>query len=86
VAGSIVPFNTATADQNARMHEINAWIGSEAVRSGHVVFADTRAGAAAPDHPDRLSGSPDDLHPDVDGYRGMANALDAAIGRALQMR
>jgi hypothetical protein len=26
VAGSIVPYNTATADQNARMHAINDWI------------------------------------------------------------
>jgi lysophospholipase L1-like esterase len=85
VAGTIVPFNTATADQNARMHEINAWIATEAARSAHVFFADTRAGAAAPEDPDRLSGSPDDLHPDVDGYRGMANALEHPIGRALQV-
>ena len=26
VAGTIIPFNTATPDQNARMHAVNAWI------------------------------------------------------------
>ena len=31
-AGSIVPFNTASADQNARMHAVNDWIRAEAAR------------------------------------------------------
>ena len=26
VAGTIIPFDTATADQNARMHAVNRWI------------------------------------------------------------
>ena len=26
VAGSIIPYNTATPEQNARMHDINDWI------------------------------------------------------------
>ena len=26
VAGSIIPYNTATPEQNTRMQEINAWI------------------------------------------------------------
>jgi len=86
VAGTIVPFNTATSDQNARMREINAWIADEAARRSYVLFADTRAATAALDDPDRLSGSPDDLHPDVDGYRKMAIALDEAVGKALEMR
>ena len=30
VAGSIIPYNTATAEQNTRMHAINAWIEEEA--------------------------------------------------------
>ena len=28
VAGSIIPYNIATPDQNARMREINAWIAA----------------------------------------------------------
>jgi lysophospholipase L1-like esterase len=83
VAGSIVPYNTATDEQNDKMREINAWIAAEAVRDPHIEFADTRAAAAAPGQPDKLSGSPDGLHPDVAGYRKMADALEPAILRRL---
>jgi lysophospholipase L1-like esterase len=84
VAGSIIPFNVATADQNARMHAINDWIRSYAAsHAAGVVFCDTRAAVAAPGQPDRLVSSPDDLHPSPDGYRRMAVALDPAIKLAL---
>jgi lysophospholipase L1-like esterase len=84
VAGSIIPFNAATADQNARMHLVNGWIRDYAARhDGRVVFCDTRAAAAAPGQPDRLVSSPDDLHPSPDGYRRMADALEPAIRLAL---
>ena len=79
VAGSIVPYNTASAEQNARMHEINKWIAAEAARDPRIEFADTRAASAARGQPDKLSGSPDGLHPDVAGYRKMAEALEPAI-------
>lgn len=74
VAGSIVPYNTATPDQNARMREINAWVRAHAPR-----FADTRAAVAAPRDPDLLAESPDGLHPSPDGYRRMAAALLPAL-------
>lgn len=83
VAGTIIPYNTATADQNARMHAVNDWIRSYAARQAHVVFCDTRSAVAAPGQPDRLVSSPDDLHPSVDGYRLMALALEPAIKTAL---
>jgi lysophospholipase L1-like esterase len=83
VAGSIIPYNTATADQNARMHAVNAWIREYALRDPGVAFCDTRAAVAAPDAPNRLASSPDDLHPSVDGYRLMALALEPVIRRAL---
>ncbi len=86
VAGSIVPFNTATADQNRRMREINEWIAAEAERDANVTFVDTRAAVAAPDDPDRLAASPDDLHPDVDGYRRMAAAIGPVVARVLAER
>lgn len=82
VAGSIVPYNTATPDQNARMHAINAWIAATATPGSGIWFADTRAATAAPGDPDRLAASPDGLHPDIDGYRRMALALDPAIEKA----
>jgi lysophospholipase L1-like esterase len=86
VAGSIIAFNTATADQNARMHAVNDWIREYASRHpDSVVFCDTRAAVAAPGHPDRLVSSPDDLHPSPDGYRRMAVALEPAIKQALAL-
>jgi lysophospholipase L1-like esterase len=81
VAGSIIPYNSATPDQNARMHEINAWISAEASKDPRITFVDTRKAVAAPGQPDRLAGSPDGLHPDVDGYRKMAEALEPALRR-----
>jgi lysophospholipase L1-like esterase len=85
VAGTIIPYNSATPDQNARMHAINAWIRAQA-DAGLVTLADTRSAVAAPVDPDRLAGSPDGLHPDAAGYRRMADAIAPAIERALAAR
>jgi lysophospholipase L1-like esterase len=86
VAGSIIPFNVATADQNGRMHAINDWIRRYAEsHAGNVVFCDTRAAVAAPGRSDRLVSSPDDLHPSPAGYKQMALALEPAIKRALAL-
>jgi lysophospholipase L1-like esterase len=78
-----VPYNTATPQAIAAMRDINTWIASEAERDPNLMFADTRAAVAAPDDPDRLAGSPDDLHPDVEGYRRMAAALAPALASRL---
>lgn len=84
VAGSIIPFNTASSDQNARMHAVNDWIRGYAIaHPGAVVFCDTRAAVSDPGQPDRLVSSPDNLHPSPEGYRLMAVALEAAITEAL---
>ena len=76
LAGTIVPYNTATPEQNRRMHEINAWIESggeprseRGVRRYPSVPSPRRSDA------DRLVSSPDALHPSVDGYRRMAEAM-----------
>jgi len=84
VAGSIIPYNTATPEQNARMHAVNGWIRNYAARhNASVTFCDTRAAVAEPGQPDRLVSSPDDLHPSPNGYRLMADALEPAIRTAL---
>ena len=83
VAASIIPFNTATPDQNARMHDVNAWIAAQAAKDPRITYVDTRRAAAAPDNIDRLSGSPDGLHPDVEGYRHMAAVIASAVARVL---
>jgi lysophospholipase L1-like esterase len=85
VAGTIIPYNTATPDQNARMRDINAWIRAQG-DAGAVTFVDTRAAVAARDNPDRLASSPDGLHPDAAGYRRMADAIAPAVERALRSR
>ena len=81
VAGTIVPYNTATPDQNARMHEINAWIAASTIP-----WADTRAAVADPNDPDRLVSSPDDLHPSPEGYRRMAESIRPVLERLLARR
>ena len=83
VAGTIVPYNTATEEQNARMKEINTWLRTFSAANSHVAFADTRAAVAAPGRPDLLFESPDDLHPSPAGYRRMADAIRPALEQAL---
>jgi lysophospholipase L1-like esterase len=80
VAGSIIPFNTATPEQNQRMRRVNEWIR----RQPKVTVADTRAAVAASDNPDMLFESPDGLHPSAAGYRRMADAIGAALQRVLR--
>jgi acyl-CoA thioesterase-1 len=80
VAGSIIPYNTATPEQNQAMHAVNDWIRTQAAaHDDSMVFCDTRHAVAAPGAPDRLVSSPDDLHPSPEGYKLMAAALDPAI-------
>jgi lysophospholipase L1-like esterase len=86
VAGSILPYHTASAAQNERMHVVNGWIRQYARRHRGVTWCDTRAAVAAPESPDCLAASPDGLHPSPDGYRLMALALEPAIKNALRPR
>jgi acyl-CoA thioesterase I len=84
VAGTIIPYDTAGPDENARMRAVNDWIRSyAAAHADSVVFSDTRAAVAATGQPDRLVSSPDGLHPSPEGYRRMASALEPAIRSAL---
>jgi lysophospholipase L1-like esterase len=83
VAGTIIPYNTATAEQNAKMHAVNTWIRAQAAKDPNIELADTRSAVAAPERPDFLVSSPDELHPSPDGYRLMALAIAPAIQAAL---
>ncbi len=84
VAGTIVPYNTATPAQNAAMREINDWIRRFATDTKQVHFADTRAAVAAPGDADRLFESPDGLHPSPAGYRRMAEAIQPPLKTVLR--
>jgi len=84
VAGSIIPYNTATPEQNTRMRAVNDWIRQYvASHEAGMVFCDTRAAVATPAESDRLVSSPDGLHPSPEGYKLMAKALEPAIVMAL---
>ena len=88
VAGTIIPYNTATPDQNDRMRAINAWIRSQdsTAAGAPIVVADTRAAVASPSNTDMLLESPDQLHPTAEGYRRMAVAIRPAVEQALRKR
>jgi lysophospholipase L1-like esterase len=75
VACSILPFDSATADQTQRIRAVNAWIQGTATTTAGLAFCDTAAAAAMPGRPDRLLASPDGLHPGVEGHRRLAEAL-----------
>jgi acyl-CoA thioesterase I len=83
VAGTILPYDPAGADENARMRAVNGWIRDYASRHADVVFCHTRGAVSAAGQPDRLVSSPDGLHPSPDGYKRMATALEPAIRAAL---
>jgi lysophospholipase L1-like esterase len=81
VAGSILPFNSATADENIRMREVNDWIRKYAASESRIEFVDTRRACSDPRSEDLLLDSPDGLHPSPDGYRRVAEALRPTLER-----
>jgi lysophospholipase L1-like esterase len=84
VAGTILPYDTATPAQNLEMHQINAWIRQQAEADPRLGFVDTRSAVAAPGQPDTLSASGDHLHPSPAGYRAMAEAIRPVIEQILR--
>jgi lysophospholipase L1-like esterase len=83
VAGSIIPYNTATQAQNDAMRAVNEWIAQQAGADRNITFVDTRLAVARPEDINKLRASEDGLHPDVAGYRLMADALEPGIRQAL---
>ena len=84
VACTILPYNTASDGERKNIRELNKFIEHTARRLG-IAFCDTNRAVADPNNPDRLSGSPDENHPDVSGYRNMGTALTHVIESQLRV-
>lgn len=78
VAATVLPYTLATHRASDAIRVLNDWIVSFA-RALQIPMCDTAAAVADPSEPWRLRGSPDGLHPDVDGYRRMGEALVRTI-------
>lgn len=85
VAATILPYNTMSASESEAIREINHWVEKTAQDLG-IPFCDTNRAVADPANSNRLRSSPDGLHPDVSGYRRMAEALTRTIESDLVLR
>jgi acyl-CoA thioesterase-1 len=83
VACTVLAYNSISGRKAKVRVELNAWVKTESARRS-IQFCDTAKAVADPTNPDRLEGSPDGLHPDVEGYKKMAGAVAAAIEELLQ--
>jgi lysophospholipase L1-like esterase len=78
IACTVLPYNLMSPGQARARRELNGWIEAEA-REKSIPFVDTAAAVSREEEPDRLEGTPDGLHPDVDGYRRMAQAISVVL-------
>ena len=85
LAATILPFDTATDRNTLAIREVNRWIQTTAATLG-IPSCDTAAAVANPRDPTKLRSSPDGLHPDVDGYRRMGEALAATLEADMRRR
>jgi lysophospholipase L1-like esterase len=78
VACTVLPYNTMGKSETEKRTSLNSWIEKESNRL-KIPLCDTAEAVADPRDTNRLRGSPDGLHPDVDGYRRMAEAISICI-------
>lgn len=82
VACTVLPYNMMDSQEANVMREINEWILEESKRR-FILFSDTSSAVATTGRFDRLSGSPDGLHPDVSGYKKVGEAIAQSIQDSL---
>ncbi len=81
VAATVLPYNTARAKERASIREVNAWIETASRAPGRL-FCDTNLAVRDKEAPDFLASTRDGLHPNVDGYMAMGEALSATLEKA----
>ncbi len=83
VAATILPYDIAGRRENDVMHEVNNWIQATVTTEG-LGFCDTRRVVSRAGDQDALGSTPDGLHPDVEGYRKMGEALTVVLESILK--
>jgi lysophospholipase L1-like esterase len=83
IAATVLPYNTASDKETKAIQELNSWISETAKQLG-IPCCDTNRAVRDTRHPNQLSSSPDGLHPDVAGYRKMADAFSKLIFEHLE--
>jgi lysophospholipase L1-like esterase len=81
LAATVLPYNTARAKERASIREVNAWIETASRAPGRL-FCDTNLAVRDREAPDFIASTRDGLHPNVDGYRAMGEALSATLEKA----
>jgi acyl-CoA thioesterase-1 len=78
MACTILPLDILREDQKEKIREMNRWIRETAKTKG-LLFCDTHAALEDPARPGFLKATPDEIHPDVEGYKRMGEAIAAIL-------
>ena len=78
VACTILPYNSADGIVQKSIRDVNDWIRRTS-ESHEYIFCDTFQAVEDPSHPFHLKETPDGLHPSVNVYQQMGEAIAGAI-------
>jgi lysophospholipase L1-like esterase len=78
MACTILPYNGMLSRVRQRMQEVNEWIRAYSLEHG-LGFCDTYRALEDPSRPGNLLSTSDGIHPDVEGYRRMGDAIADAL-------
>ena len=80
LACTVMPYNGMSDAVRGRMAEVNAWIRAYSAEH-HLTLCDLFTVMEDPSAPGRLINTVDGLHPDVEGYRRMGEAVTEVLER-----